>query len=103
VTPDVPSSGIVVGLGPEDRVVRSMLYWSAGGAQLAVVRGDLQLTYDFWGDKHLYDLSLDPDGLVDYYDPADPDVIALWEPMQDFVDEVLAQWPSAGPAVNAGP
>jgi hypothetical protein len=53
---------------------------------------------DFWGEKHLCDFALDPTGTVDYDDPTDPDVIAMWVEMQ-----VLAKWPTAGPANDVGP
>jgi hypothetical protein len=102
--PPEPATGIEVGLAPSDRVVRSMLYWGCcGAAQLSVLRGGLQLTYDFWGEKHLWDFSRDPSGTVDYYDPEDPDVVALWVDMQAYIDELLARWPSAGPPYDPGP
>ncbi|MEQ1567150.1 MAG: sulfatase-like hydrolase/transferase, partial [Myxococcota bacterium] len=104
IVPPEPLNGIEVGLAPPDRVVRSMLYWGCcGSAQLSVTRDELQLTYDFWGEKHLWDYALDPTGRVDYYDPADPDVQALWLEMRAYVDEVLTKWPSAGPASDLGP
>jgi Sulfatase len=104
VAPPEPATGIVVGTAPADRAVRGMLYWNGGGAaQLSIVQGDLQLTYGFWGEKHLWDYSLDPLGLVDYYDPNDPDVQALWVPMEAYINEVLKQWPSAGPVTDPGP
>jgi arylsulfatase A-like enzyme len=97
-------TGVVVGVAAPDRPVRGMLYWSGGGAaQLSITQGTLQLTYAFWGEKHLWDYALDPTGMVDYYDPADPDVQALWVHMQEYIEEVLTQWPSAGPATDPGP
>jgi arylsulfatase A-like enzyme len=96
-------TGVVVGTAPADRAVRGMLYWGGGGqAQLSIILGKTQLTYDFWGEKHFYDFSLDETGLVDYYDPADPDVQASWVHMQAYIDEVLTKWPSAGPANDVG-
>ncbi|MEQ1572227.1 MAG: sulfatase-like hydrolase/transferase [Myxococcota bacterium] len=103
VEPPIPSSGVVVGLAPDDRYLRGMLYWGQGAARLSIVQFDKELTYDFWGERHLYDLALDPTGLTDSYDPTDPDVIAMWGPMQVFVDEVVAKWPSAGAPYAPGP
>jgi arylsulfatase A-like enzyme len=99
VTPPTPSSGVVVGMAPEDRFVRSMLYWGPGAVRLAVVRDQQQLTYDWWGELHFYDHDTDPAGLLDYYDVADPDVQAFWPAMEAFIDEVHTQWPSAGEPV----
>lgn len=102
--PQIGPTGVVVGMAPADRPLRAMLYWSGGGsAQLSIVQGDLQLTYNFWGEKHLWDYSLDDAGMNDFYDPNDPDVQALWVPMQAYIDEVLAKWPSSGPTTNSGP
>lgn len=104
LAPPEPVTGVEVGLAPPDRYLRSMLYWGCcGSAQLSVTRGDLQLTYNFWGEKHLWDYSLDETGTIDYYDPEDPDVIAMWVEMEAYVNEVLAQWPSSGPASYVGP
>jgi arylsulfatase A-like enzyme len=101
--PPIPSSGMVVGTAPDDRYVRGMLYWGQGAARLSIVQNDKQLLYDFWGEKHFYDHAMDPTGLYDQYDPADPDVIAMWGPMQDFIDEITTQWPSAGTPYYPGP
>jgi len=104
LAPPQELSGMVVGTAPAERPVRGMLYWGGGGrAQLSVLVGVHQLTYDFSGEKHLWDYSLDPTGLTDFYDPADPNVLTLWGPMGDYVAEVLDQWPSSAPAVSAGP
>jgi arylsulfatase A-like enzyme len=96
IEPPTPPTGIPVGLAPEDRFVRGMNYWDPGTMRLSVVRGQTQLLYDWWGETHFYDHSLDPAGLVDYYDESDPDVQALWVDMQAFIDEIHAQWPSVG-------
>jgi arylsulfatase A-like enzyme len=102
--PEVPTTGTEVGLAPDDRFVRGLLYWGGGGqARLSIVRGQQQLTYDFWGEKHFWDYELDPTGTVDYYDPNDPDVIDFWVPMQEFVTDLLTKWPSAGPVTDPGP
>lgn len=103
LVPPTPSSGTVVGLAPFDRYVRGMLYWGPGYLRLSIVQGDKQLLYDFWGEKHFYDHAIDPTGLDDLYDPDDPDVIAMWGPMRDFIDEVTAQWPSVGNPYDPGP
>jgi arylsulfatase A-like enzyme len=103
VTPPNPSSGMIVGTAPVDREIRGMLYWGPGAMRLSMVKEDQQLLYDFWGEKHYYDLSYDETGLVDLYDPQDPTVLDLWGPMQVFVDEVAARWPSAGVPAAPGP
>jgi arylsulfatase A-like enzyme len=104
ITPPQEPTGVIVGTAAPDRAIRGMLYWNpTSNAQLSVVVGDYQLTYDFWGEKHFYDFSLDEFGLVDYYDPADPDVQALWVEMDAYVNDVLTKWPSSGPAIDATP
>jgi hypothetical protein len=99
INPPNPSSGITVGLAPEDRFIRSMLYWEPGAMRLAVVRGHQQLTYDWWGETHFYDHDVDPAGLIDYYDDEDPDVQDFWVDMRDYIEEVETQWPSVGEPV----
>jgi arylsulfatase A-like enzyme len=103
VVPPTPSSGMVVGTAPVDRAIRGMLYWGPGAVRLSIVQEDQQLLYDFWGEKHYYDLTYEPTGLVDLYDAADPTVQALWVPMQAFADEVYGRWPSVGAPNLLGP
>lgn len=103
VVPPTPSTGTVVGLAPDDRMLRALLYWSTGAARLSVVQHDTQLLYDWWGEKHFYDHAVDDAGLTDQYDPADPRVLDLWVEMQAFVDDVVLTWPSAGAPYAPGP
>ena len=70
-------------------------------ARLGVVQAlrvdDLRLLYS-WnsGEKHLYDLSTDPDEQVDLYDPADPRVAEMWEtllPLTEAIDLIVDDTP----------
>jgi arylsulfatase A-like enzyme len=103
VVPPTASSGTIVGLAPVDRAIRGMIYWGPGSMRLSIVKEETQLLYDFWGEKHFYDLTTDPTGLTDLYDAADPVVQDLWVDMEVFVDEIVAKWPSAGDPVVPGP
>jgi len=100
--PDVPS-GTIVGLAPADRAIRGMIYWGPGYMRLSITKEEQQLLYDWWGEKHYYDLTFEPTGLVDLYDSADPVVQDLWVDMDAFVDEIAATWPSVGVPVAQGP
>jgi hypothetical protein len=103
ITPPLPSSGMPVGTAPVDRVIRSMNFWAESGPELSVVQGGTQLLYDWNGRRALYRISEEPAGLVDQYDPADPEVVALWESMMPFVDEISATWDHLAPPVAPGP
>lgn len=102
VAPELPTSGLVVGTAGADRTIRAMDYM-AGALRLSVVKDDRQLLYDWWGERALYRLDVDPDGLEDVYDPADPDVVALWSDMDTWVADVRSAWPHLDPPVAAGP
>ena len=85
-----------MGLAPSDRMLRSLLYWGPNAARLAVVQGDKQLMYDWWGEVHLYDHAKDPMGVVDYYNPHDVTVQPLRDEIDAFAEEIQKQWPSVG-------
>jgi hypothetical protein len=94
---------MVVGTAPVDRPIQSLVYWGPGSLRLSIAVEGKQLLYDFWGEKHFYDIDAEPPGLVDLYDPLDPDVIELWVPMADFAADVYGAYPSVGAAVDIGP
>ncbi len=70
---------------------------------LSVVRGDLQMNYDWDGNRALYHLDTDPQGLIDVYEASDPDVVALWTSMGALVEEVRGYYPLFGDPVNPAP
>lgn len=105
MTPGHPRTGVALGGAPADRVLRLMNYAALdAGVTLGVVRADLQLTYH-WGGSYrtLHRNDSDPAQQVDVYDPTDPDVIALWDHLQPFVDEVGASFTNLPPPVSPGP
>lgn len=57
----------------------------------AVVSGDSKLMYSWDGERALYDLSADPEELVDVYDPQDPRVAELWSLLLPQVEELEAR------------
>jgi len=103
VTPPNVSSGTIVGLAPVDRAIRGMIYWGPGSMRLSIVKEEQQLLYDWWGEKHYYDLTVDPTGLMDLYDSDNATVQDLWVDMDVFIDEIGAKWPSVGAPVATGP
>jgi arylsulfatase A-like enzyme len=99
------ASGIPLGEAPEDRV-RSVFAYSVPDydvPQHAVIKGDRALLYAWDGERSFHHLDEDPAELVDRYDPADPEVIELWDAMRAEVDRVGALWPHLAPPVAAGP
>ena len=114
--PSAPLEGQMVGSAPPDRVVPIWNLWSGIGADefavnwggtadvyLSVVRGDLQMNYDWDGNRALYHLDTDPQGLIDVYEASDPDVVALWTSMGALVEEVRGYYPLFGDPVNPAP
>ncbi|MEO0602271.1 MAG: hypothetical protein AAF211_12590 [Myxococcota bacterium] len=63
---------------------------------MAVVKGDQQPTLNFDGQRCFHDLAADPKQLTNRYDPADPDVLALWGDLDDLLDDVQATFPAWG-------
>lgn len=104
ITPDSPTDGTIVGTAPADRVARAMNYWGGGSpVQLSVVRNDRQLVYDWYGGKAYFRLDSDPAGLDDVYDPADPELVSLWGPMDAWISVVETHWPHLGMPASQGP
>ncbi|MEZ4241665.1 MAG: sulfatase-like hydrolase/transferase [Myxococcota bacterium] len=103
VTPARPTQGIVVGAGGPDRVVDGMNYWTGDRVTMFAANQDHHMTYDFWGNRKLYDLTTDPAATTDLYAPSDPDVVALWDELLPFVNEISSTWTFLDPPVNPGP
>ena len=99
LTPPLPISGIVAGTGAADRVVISYNL----GTTISAASHTRQLIYDWWGNKTLYHLDTDPTGTVNLYDPADPDVIDLWDELEPAIDDLITQFPWIGQPYNPGP
>jgi arylsulfatase A-like enzyme len=100
-TPTLPQSGIVAGTGDPARVVSAFnLGWPS---VVSVASADRQLVYDWWGGKSFYRLDTDPEGVVNVYDPTDPEVLALWAELDVVIDDLLARWPWLGPPYLRGP
>lgn len=95
-------SGYTIGTAPPDRAIRTINYWG-GAVELAVIRNRQQLNYSFDGRRAFYRYDTDPEGLIDTYDPADPDVIALWTEMDAWIADVLRFWPNVSPPYEQGP
>ena len=104
IVPALPTSGILVGSGTPDRAVRGMNSWGLpDGVRLSIVKGQRQLLYNWSGTRAFYRLDSDPAGLIDVYDPTDPDVIDLWADMDEWVADVEAIWPHYGSPSQTGP
>ncbi|MCA9489699.1 MAG: sulfatase-like hydrolase/transferase [Myxococcales bacterium] len=99
------ASGVVLGEAPADRTRRVMAYSRVdhGPPQLGVIQPGFALHYDFAGGREAHRTTTDPAELTDVYDAADPEVVAAWEEMAAFVDDVSAAFPSAGSPVAAEP
>jgi arylsulfatase A-like enzyme len=77
---DVPLNqitGQIIGTSAPDRIVIQSL--ASRDQLIAATRGDLHLIYNLNGEKALYRTSVDPTEQDNVYDPADPDVIAIWD------------------------
>ena len=92
ITPNAPTQGLLVGTGAPDRVVTALNYWSWAPVTTMAASHDRQLLYDFWGFRQLYRLDTDPNGLLDVYDPNDPDLVPLWDALTPLVDDIAATW-----------
>jgi len=103
VQPTTPTDGTFVGTAPDDRVLRGENYWFNQPVVLSVVKSGHQLVYDWLGGKHFYKLEDDPTGLTDVYDASDPDVIALWSDMRQWVKEVQQDWSFMKAPPDEGP
>jgi arylsulfatase A-like enzyme len=116
LAPSTPLEGVVAGTAPDTRAVP---IWNVGsglgagdyaehwngtaGLYLSVVRGDLQLNYDWDGNRAFYRLDTDPAGVIDVYDGRDTDVIALWETMGALVTELAGYFPEMSDPVAPTP
>jgi arylsulfatase A-like enzyme len=105
--PAVPFEGAVLGTAPSDRAIA---IWNLGSGlkfedefaaewggeadmYISIVRGDVQLDYDWLGRRALYHLDTDPLARVDVYDPTDPDVLDLWPILTDTIADVASYFP----------
>lgn len=102
LVPDVPITGTTVGTAATDRAVRAQNYWGEV-VELSVARDGHQLLYAWNGDRAWYDLTVDPAGLVDTYDPTNPDLVALWGDLGTWIDDVRAAWPHLPAPTAPGP
>ncbi|MEQ1502365.1 MAG: sulfatase-like hydrolase/transferase [Myxococcota bacterium] len=99
------ATGIPLGQAPADRV-RSVFAYSVpdyGVPQLAVIAGDRALHYAWDGVRAFHRLDVDPAERADAYDPADPEVVALWAALDPEVQRVEALWPHLPPPVDPRP
>lgn len=80
--------GDIVGSADPTRP-RYAVYWP--GADVPIVFGQLgpdQLMYRFNGGVQFYRRDIDPDQRDNVYDPADPDVVALWSALDPFITQI---------------
>ncbi len=98
-----PLVGITVGSAPADRSIRTLNYWG-WQPELMVVHDDHQLIYHWLdSERWFYDLTSDPEGLIDVYDPTDPALVAAWTEMNAWIDEVHTVWDHLPDPVAPGP
>ena len=71
-----------------DRTRIGFRYSSPSPARAMATSEGKVLTYSSNGRKAFYDASTDPGELVDLYDAADPQVIALWEDLSAELDRI---------------
>ncbi len=79
----------------------ALLCGGGGTVQQTVVRDDVRMVYVWDGTRALYRLDVDPDEDHSVYDPADPDVIELWEHLLPEVERAQAAY--GGEPVAPGP
>jgi len=93
----IPQQSSTTGLGlaniADDRLRTAFRYQSTSSARLMVTRSDKVLLYASDGRKAFYDAATDPLELTDLYDAKDADVIALWDDMDQQIDDVLTYLP----------
>jgi len=102
LTSPIPMEGMVVGTAPSDRATYQMSYWG-WEVQVGIVKNGKQLQYEWYGGRRFYDLSADPENLVDIYSPTDPGVIDLWGHLQDVLVDIQTEWTHLPSPVNPGP
>lgn len=86
-------TGVVAGTAPDDRSVYTFNYLVGYSEPLyGITKGDRQMLYHFDGDRYAYDLAADPEGTVNIYDPADPEIIALWDELLPKVQRIRGEW-----------
>jgi arylsulfatase A-like enzyme len=96
---DVPLNrltGQIVGTSAPDRVVMQSL--ATREQLIAATRGGVHLIYNLNGEKQLYRTDVDPTEQNNVYDPADPDVIAIWDvlsPMASRLGDLTGTTPVA--------
>jgi arylsulfatase A-like enzyme len=103
LSPAYALEGLPVGTAPEDRVLRHFAYFAGASPQLGITRGTQTLLYDWDGRKSFFRNDLDPAQLDDAYDAKDPDVVAMWDALSPFVQQIFDQWDHFGPPDDAGP
>lgn len=101
IVPINARSGFALGDAPP-RAIRIINYWG-DTVQLGVIRDQTQLNYNFDGSRWFFDYRTDPLGLTDAYDPANPDLVARWTDMGEWIAEVQRHWPGMAPPVNPMP
>jgi len=81
---DIPEevTGYPVGLAPDDRLRFSSALARRGGINM-VTRNGLKLHYRWNGTVEFYDRNVDPTEQDDLFDPDDPRVVELWEPLRE--------------------
>jgi arylsulfatase A-like enzyme len=100
---DMPVDGIPFGSATQDRVVPLASCFDDGTIELSVVRGGAgQLFYDWSGNKHFAD-EADTTQMTDTYAKDNPDVVALWNDLEPWVETAAALLPEAGAPVDPGP
>lgn len=98
VRPTIPQTGHPVGDAPRDRAIHAINAWDPYSIQLLVARDDFELVYDWSsGGRAFHRLDRDPTGLTDSYAPRDPDVEAMEEELETWIDTVRTEWPHLPP------
>ncbi len=116
VTSTEPLEGVFIGTAASDRAVP---IWNIGSgirfseyadewggtaeAYLSVVRGDLQLEYDWEGNRALYDLATDPNATTNVYDPTRPEVIEMWTTMSEAILDISSVFVNLSDPVDPQP
>jgi arylsulfatase A-like enzyme len=76
-----------------DRLRTAFRYNSGAPARFMVSRENQVLFYSGDGKKYFHDAKADPLELRDIYDVVNPDLIALWDDMDEQIDRVLGYLP----------
>jgi len=98
---DTTFTGLPVGLR-DDAEPRFALRHDGDGSIAMVEVDETKLIYRWDGTKELYRRIDDPLERSNVYDPQDPEVIALWDQLTPFLEEIQRHYPDFEP-IDPGP